>query len=297
MGNNTVKFQSQIDLVVAAQAEYDFLRLIDKHPVLYKSNVIYNAIYRYEKYWLPLVAEQGCRLLPAPLDVEWVWHCHILSPFQYREDCIKIVGKVVDHQPYKLCETKKPLSERYWKEKYPNVPFDIDLNDATPFLIEKNYEQKSAYDIASATLRQRSFNYATSLPHYRDEKFLREAVSRYYVMLQIKRDNPSMYIVPCYDNDLIWHSHQQHPLAYHEDTFLMLGRMLDHNDTTNDRSPGSRLEEGSADTKKLWKKRGRSFGVPGAMYRGEPSEQQTEPNYSNHFRFSDLADKVSPTLF
>ena len=48
MGNNTVKFQSQIDLVVAAQAEYDFLRLIDKHPVLYKSNVIYNAIYRYE---------------------------------------------------------------------------------------------------------------------------------------------------------------------------------------------------------------------------------------------------------
>ena len=93
-----------------------------------------------------------------------IWLCHILSPFQYREDCIKIVGKVVDHQPYKLCETKKPLSERYWKEKYPNVPFDIDLTDATPFLIEKNYEQKSAYDIASATLRQRLFNYATH--HY-----------------------------------------------------------------------------------------------------------------------------------
>ena len=70
MGNKTVKLQSQIDLVVAAQAEYDFLWVIDEHPVLYKNNVIYNAIYRYEKYWLPLVAELGCQLLPAPLDVE-----------------------------------------------------------------------------------------------------------------------------------------------------------------------------------------------------------------------------------
>lgn len=50
MGNKTVKLQSQIDLVVAAQAEYDFLWVIDEHPVLYKNNVIYNAIYRYEKY-------------------------------------------------------------------------------------------------------------------------------------------------------------------------------------------------------------------------------------------------------
>ena len=115
-------------------------------------------------------------------------------------------------------------------------------------------------------------------------------------MLKIKRDNPSTYIVPCYDNDLIWFSHQHHPLAYHEDTFSMLGKMLDHNDTTNDRSPGSRLEEGSATTKKLWKGRGRSFGVPGAMYRGEPPEQQIQPNYYNPFRFRYLADKVSPIL-
>ena len=40
MGNKTVKLQSQIDLVVAAQTEYDFLRVIDEHPVLYKNNVI-----------------------------------------------------------------------------------------------------------------------------------------------------------------------------------------------------------------------------------------------------------------
>ena len=108
MGNKNVKFPSQIDLVSAAQDEYDFLRMIDAHPTLYKEPVIRNAIYRYEKYWLPLAAEYEGQFLPAPLDIEWVWHCHMLNPFQYRLDCGKIVNKVVDHRPYKLCEAKKP---------------------------------------------------------------------------------------------------------------------------------------------------------------------------------------------
>ena len=45
--------------------------------------------------------------------------------------------------------------------------------------------------------------------------------------------------------------------------------MLDHNDTTSDRSPGSQLENGSAPTKKIWKEKGLKFAVPEAMYRGE----------------------------
>ena len=48
MGNKNVKFPSEIDLVKAAQHEYDFLRMIDAHPALYKEPAIRNAIYRYE---------------------------------------------------------------------------------------------------------------------------------------------------------------------------------------------------------------------------------------------------------
>ena len=289
MGNKTIKFPSQINLVTSAQAEYDFLRIVDAHPALYMDPVIRNAIYRYEQYWLPLVAEHQEKPLPAPLDIEWVWHCHILNPFLYRSDCYKIVNRFVDHCPYKLCEANRPLSESYWKDKYPDIPFDIDIKNAAPSLIDATYSQKCQYDIASATLRQRSFNYNSSLPHYRDKKFLKKATQRYYKMLEIKKEHPNIFIVPCYDNDLIWHTHQQHALAYQEDTSSMLGKMLDHNDTTSDRSPGSELENGSAATKKLWKEKGQKFAVPGAMYRGEPPLPKIEPDQS---RFISLNDKV-----
>ena len=81
MGNSNTKFPSQIDLVTSAQAEYDFLRIVDAHPALFTDPAIRNAICRYEQYWLPLVAQHQEKRLPAPLDIEWVWHCHILNPF------------------------------------------------------------------------------------------------------------------------------------------------------------------------------------------------------------------------
>ena len=152
------------------------------------------------------------------------------------------------------------------------------------------YLQQSLYDIASATLRQRSFNCGSSLPHYRDKKFLKEAACRYYIMLQIKKEHPRTFIVPCYD-DLIWHTPQQHPLAYQQDTSSILGKMLDHNDTTGDGSPGSELDNGSGKTKKLWKKKGYKFAVPGAMYRGEPPMPQ--PKQDPHRFLSLAAGKLS----
>ena len=276
MGNKIAKLPSKIDLVTTAQAEYEFLRMVDEHPALSSEPVIRNAIYRYEQYWLPLVAEYEEIFLPAPLDIEWVWHCHILNPSQYRIDCTKIVNKVVDHRPYKLCEHNISLSKRYWKDKYKNVPFDIDLKNVTPIMIESYYAQQSIYDIASATLRQRLFNYSSSLPHYRDKKFLKKAVRRYYIMLKIKKSHPSTFIVPCYDNDLIWHTHQQHPLAYQQDTLSILGKMLNHNDTTTDRSPGSHLANSSAETRELWRKKSKAFSVPGTLYRGEPPMPRPE---------------------
>ena len=69
MGNKITKLPSKIDLVTAAQGEYEFLRMVDEHPALFREPVIRNAIYRYEQYWLPLVAEYGEEFLPAPLDI------------------------------------------------------------------------------------------------------------------------------------------------------------------------------------------------------------------------------------
>ena len=43
--------------------------------------VLREAIQRYENVWLPLLANNGNGsnpLLVPPIDVEWVWHCHML---------------------------------------------------------------------------------------------------------------------------------------------------------------------------------------------------------------------------
>ena len=289
MGNKLPKFESGIDLVAAAQAEYDFLRLVDKHPALYCTPVLQNALYRYETYWLPLSRDHPTDYLPAPLDVEWIWHCHILNPYAYRKDCQTIVSKVVDHKPYMLRQNSINKSRDCWQRKYPNVPFDVNLNEANPAPIMIDYQRRSSYDIVNAAQRQRVFNYNSSLPHFRDIKFLKKALKRYKIMLSIKRDNSNAFVVPCYDNDLIWHTHQQHAVTYKNDTSNILGSMLDHDDSTSDRSPGSELEKGSNETRKLWRKAGLKFGVPGAMYRGEPPFPLVDvvPN-----RFYSLANQV-----
>ncbi|XP_002165926.3 uncharacterized protein LOC100207090 [Hydra vulgaris] len=290
MGNDFSKAQipSKLNLVEKAQLEYDFLRLVDKHPVLYCENVLRNAVYRYENYWLPLVVKYS-ELLPAPLDIEWVWHCHILNPIAYQHDCLNLFGKIIDHAPMYFTIEKILTSKRYWKHTYKDIPFEVDLTNSNPTLIStKSF--KCSYDIVAASMRQRVFNYNSSLPHFRDPKFLQNAVKRYKVMITIKKENSNTFIVPCYDNDLIWHSHMQHVLLYQSDMMHMLGSILDHDDSTSDRSPNSELSTSSAATKKLWKKYNQKFGVSGAMYRGEPP--LPEFTVINQGHYLSLASKI-----
>src|SRR3569832_2001842 len=62
-----------------------------------------------------------------PLDVHWIWHCHMLSPTHYRTDCEAIVGVVVDH---KLLSSEE-IQERYeasvkvWMDNCQAEPYDF----------------------------------------------------------------------------------------------------------------------------------------------------------------------------
>ena len=134
----------------------------------------------------------------------------------------------------------------------------------------QDFESRIQYDIKSACQRQRVFYYQVSLPHYSDKTFLREAVKRYKHHLLSKQKNQDAFLVPCYDFDLIWHAHQVNPLVYRHDTFKLLGRVLNHNDSVNDRQPGSKLFSSELSTRDIWKAAGISFEVNGAMFRGEP---------------------------
>ncbi|KAK3102178.1 hypothetical protein FSP39_009388 [Pinctada imbricata] len=264
-----------LDMVEAALAHIEFLTDVDKHPCLYHGQYVQNAISRYENLWLPLAAKHLDERLTAPLDIEWIWHCHLLAPVLYEKDCIKFFQNTVNHKLYRRFDRAQALkrSKSLWEEAYPNEPFEIDL-PVGPIKSEnvENYDSKIAYDLTAATSRQCAFFYNVSLPHYLDRKFLSLSELRYKMFLFLRKYARDAYLVPCFDNDLMWHTHQLHPLIYKVDSLKILGRFFNHDDTTNDRSEGTILSNGTNDTIKLWRQMfGCEYSMAGAMFRGKVS--------------------------
>ena len=201
------------------------------------------------------------------------------------------------------------VARQLWADKYPDEPFDLPL-DVTKSVESKAIERKLEYDLFEAVKRQQMFYYQVrltsgvfslvvgighrppvavvesamimfpicaiissqvSLPHYRKQAFLEKAVERYKKFLKLKRDYPNRFFVPCYDFDLIWHAHQAHSREYIEYTTKYLGSTLSHDDSINDRAPGSKLNGGEAVTRTTWQEAyGESFARSGAMWRGDP---------------------------
>ena len=238
---------------------------------------------RYELFWLPLVAQSPTVDIAAPLDIAWVWHVHMLSPLDYERDCNEIISIVVDHRVLvdKKREEGLKRARTLWNQTYPGEPFEIDLK--SPVIDLPDFNSRIRYDIKKACSRQRVFYYQVSLPHYGDKKFLREALQRYKQHLLLKQRHRNAFLVPCYDFDLIWHAHQVHPLIYRDDTIKLLGRVLKHDDSVNDRQPGSKLLISDHRTREMWTTAGKTFEVNGAMFRGEPPiGPRTHPDLVNY---------------
>ena len=230
---------------------------------------------------MPLLAQSSVTVyIAAPLDIAWVWHVHMLSPISYEKDCNKVVSTLVDHKILVGKQRTRGLerARNLWKEFYPSEPFEVDLTTSVGNAPE--FESRMEYDITAACGRQRVFYYQVSLPHYGDKKFLNKALERYKQHLVLKQQNPDLFFVPCYDFDLIWHAHQVHPLIYRNDTTKILGKVLNHNDSVNDRRPGSKLSRSYETTREKWKEAGQEFALRGTMFRGEPpisTSIQAEP--------------------
>ena len=262
----------------AALLELDFLSYIDQNRHLhYNGEFVSYSIQRYEKYWLPLVAqvsttpEDDLKLAP-PMDIYWVWHVHMLSPTKYIKDCQRITGRVIGHAlaPAQDLKRRQEWTMAKWQGIYPNIPFSVGLEDIQAHPVDI-LDSEIEYDIKSAALRQGSFYYQVSLDHFRNPKFLVDALTRYKMFLYLKQFYPDQFLVPCYDNDLIWHTHQVSTLHYAKDTIGILGKILPHDDSVNERSKGSKLNTSSEETSKLWMETfGVPFGRPGCMFRGDP---------------------------
>lgn len=267
------KIHFGVDLTKAALYHLYFLREVDSTPILRNDDVLQRALQRYERFWLRLAAKYDKEKLAAPLDIEWMWHCHMLCPNAYDRDCNYLVGKVIDHELVSPGERKQRLlkSQIKWKELYPHEPFEMSTESGAFVFDHKMFKSSLSYDLIHASKRQAVFFYQVSLLHYTDSKFLESAVLRYKKFLFLKKNNPKMFLVPCYDIDLVWHTHQLHPGIYKTNTEKLLGRLFNHDDTVNDRSPDSKLSKADLETRELWRKTfDETFSMYGAMYRGDP---------------------------
>ena len=129
--------------------------------------MLQEAIRRYEEIWLPSFSKAGCDAVP-PLDVEWVWHCHMLSPEKYQEDVRRLVGKVPDHVLRKRTgqswQEAKALGRRLWP---PREAYEQPLEQAPmERTLQVHRVSKMSYDLIKAAKRQMAFVYQVSLPHY-----------------------------------------------------------------------------------------------------------------------------------
>ena len=272
-----------VDLRSAALKELSFLKRIKQETWLHNEDVLKVAVHRYEKFWLPFL-KKTCGESPGndvafapPTDVHWVWHAHMLSPNDYRNDCLKVFGRVVDHRLATLEETaqKQEKTKVLWNEMFPTEAFELPKDRDEILERYNNFsdwkdESQLEYDIIGSAMRQMSFHYQVSLPHYQKWFFLNEAFLRYKKFLHLKKLHKKELLVPCYDIDLLWHTHQVHPSIYNRDCEKMLKMVLPHDDTISDRSEGSTLNKAYSRTKDLWNKTySEKYEKPGAMYRGE----------------------------
>ncbi|CAH9122811.1 unnamed protein product [Cuscuta epithymum] len=282
------KIVISLDLVAAAKQQLYFLGEVDRNRWLYEGPGLDKAITRYNSYWLPLLAKHSKSPffggpIVVPLDCEWVWHCHRLNPLRYNSDCKALFGTILDNQ-HVVSSTKgapKGETEKLWKQLFPSEPFDLDLatsvlahDDVDPSKASSDQHMKLShtdYDLVSAVKRQSSFFNKVSRPHMYNELYLEGAVSRYKGFLHLIKRNKPLNCVPTYDIDLIWHTHQLHPISYCKDLRGLLGRVVGHDDSDSDRTKGSKLDIGFSNTTRCWEEKyGCRYWRAGAVYRPNP---------------------------
>jgi hypothetical protein len=87
---------------------------------------------------------------------------------------------------------------------------------------------------------------------------LQRAIDRYSKFLKLLKLYPGTMLVPTLDVDLVWHTHQCSASRYENDTGVLAGCFIDHDDAI----PSSRLDDGMEKTKLLFRIRfGREYLV------------------------------------
>ena len=274
--NPSITHPSQIiiseDLKQAALDHISYLKEFYNHPEYLQKQAREYAIYRYEAFWLPFLSENSELDIVPPLDVHFVWHSHMLAPTAYASDCERLYGRILPNRVRARTSQIIKFSEQLWTKKYNRtMPYQLDYT--TNIQVIPPYTSKIRYALNQAMERQAEFYYNIALGHYEDSEFLDDAIKRYKKFLYLKKLNPQLYVVPMYDIDIIWHTHQLFPEIYRRDMMTNLQQVLHHDDTTQDRTSNSKLSTSDQETRHKWAELyGDRLPKNGCMYRGKTSK-------------------------
>ncbi|CAH1783309.1 unnamed protein product [Owenia fusiformis] len=215
-------------------------KLIHKNCFKFTSDIIKDAIRRYELLWLPFANTfQENVKLTAPLDIELIWQVHLLRPLKYQEDLIGCYGNLINHHLLFGNEEEKDQSynetKQLWDETYPGECFDV--------LAQPKEDAKSSTTSATSTTETKfmdidrvmkdvtnyfAFIYQISLSHFTDDKYIKDSIDRYKKHIHLVKTHAENFqnIIPYLDICLIWHSHMQCPHSYQQYFLQVLGRGL-----------------------------------------------------------------------
>lgn len=294
----------------------------NKHGVLYiNTPQLREATRVYAEEFLPSVAAHGAAAAGAPtIDVMWVWFLHRLAPVAYMKDCTAAFGHVPDADPDAplafrdgdaasvAAPAPAPAAADEGGKRVLRISCDIPgtAERQGTFLWQVRWAE---YD-DDGFLRAAAVRYGRLLGLWaRQRAFLVPTYDMVLTLARRARAHPApgsqlsesaapgrvrgwpLTAAPARGTrahalrtqDIMWHAHMCRPSAYIADTKRICGFVVDHDDSVNDRSAGSRLNRGADATGSLWAETyggdharredgAHAWAKRGGMFRGHPPD-------------------------
>jgi hypothetical protein len=104
----------------------------ENFPEEWSKEKIESSIERYEKF-LRLASKYPLESIAPTSDIDEIWHLHMLSPVSYYNDCMKLMGKILDHdggfgaklEELPELESTFMKTSKLWEKEYGSSYVDV----------------------------------------------------------------------------------------------------------------------------------------------------------------------------
>ncbi|CAG7851786.1 SubName: Full=Uncharacterized protein {ECO:0000313/EMBL:CCA72640.1} [Serendipita indica DSM 11827] len=160
------------------------------------------------------------------LDVAMIWHAYILNPLEYHNDCQKSQKGLLRIKSFPVTRLAEVIDTLGLEPRFPVPEFGTSRVRIGP---------QFSLDLVAAVKRQASFIAQVAAVGWTQRPkdittIVSNAINRYHCFLKKLWENPMGLAVPTLEIDLAWHTHQLNIEVYRQDSMMLFGRILQHDD-------------------------------------------------------------------